>query len=219
MPRQDRLYALIQTLKDGQLHTAQDLAQAQNVSVRTLYRDMETLMASGVPVRGERGVGYHMTAAYTLPALNLSRTELEALHLGLAAVGAAEDTELAGAARALAARIDGVLPEDRAAASGWNFATYPFADAVRGFQHMPALRKAMRNRQKVSITIQTHPQTVRPLGLDYWGRVWTLACWSETKAQFATIRVDQITDMWPLPAGFVDEPGKTMVDYLKARPT
>ncbi len=217
MARKDRLYDLIQILKDGALHRAEDLAHTTSVSLRTLYRDMDTLKASGVPVRGERGMGYQMTARYTLPPLNLSRTELEALHLGLAAVGEAKDEELSAAARALAARIDGVLPEDRAAASGWNFATYPFADAARGFEHMPPLRQAIRTQQKMRVTVQGTAKTVRPLGLDYWGRVWTLTCWCETPAGFETMRVDQITNVTALPATFVDEPGKTLVDYHKDR--
>ena len=216
MARTDRLYTLIQILKDRQLHRAEDLAQATGVSVRTIYRDMDVLQASGVPVRGEKGVGYQITAAFTLPALNLTRTELEALHLGLAAVGQADDTELAAAARALAARIDGVLPEDRAAASGWTFATYPFADAARGFQHMPPLRAAIRAFQKVQVDTAGRTRTLRPLALDYWGRLWTLACWCEDDEAFATLRVDQITTVRPLPAGFVEEPGKTLVDYLRA---
>jgi len=217
MARKDRLYDLIQLLKDGALHRAEDLAQVTGVSLRTLYRDMDTLKASGVPVRGERGVGYQITAAYTLPPLNLSRTELEALHLGLAAVGEAQDDELALAAKSLAARIDGVLPEDRAAASGWTFATYPFADAARGFEHMPPLRQSIRTQQKMDVEILGQTLTVRPLALDYWGRVWTLACWNETRGAFDTLRVDQITQTRALPATFVDEPGKSMADYLQAR--
>ena len=110
---------MIQIIRDGNLYRACDLAALVGVSLRTLYRDMDTLAASGVPIRGERGVGYQITAAYTLPALNLTKTELEALHLGLAAVGESDDTELANAAKALSSRIDGVLPEDRAAAAGW----------------------------------------------------------------------------------------------------
>jgi len=63
MSRTDRLYALMQRLKDGHLHTAEDLAAALQVSVRTIYRDMETLAASGVPIEGERGRGYTARAA------------------------------------------------------------------------------------------------------------------------------------------------------------
>ena len=214
MARKDRLFSLIQILRDGNLYRACDLAGLVSVSLRTLYRDMDTLIASGVPVRGERGVGYQITAAYTLPALNLTKTELEALHLGLAAVGESDDNELAIAAKALSHRIDGVLPEDRAATSGWSFATYPFADAARGFQHMPKLRQAVRARQKMQVTLGGATYNLRPLALDYWGRLWTLAAWSETINGFVTLRVDQIDILGAMPAAFVDEPGKTFVDYL-----
>ena len=214
MARKDRLFSLIQIIRDGNLYRACDLAALVGVSLRTLYRDMDTLAASGVPIRGERGVGYQITAAYTLPALNLTKTELEALHLGLAAVGESDDPELANAAKALSGRIDGVLPEDRAAASGWSFATYPFADAARGFQYMPKLRQAIRARQKMQISLRGDVYKLRPLALDYWGRLWTLAAWSETTSEFVTLRIDQIDSLGAMPAAFVDEPGKTLVDYL-----
>ncbi|NNF72520.1 MAG: HTH domain-containing protein, partial [Rhodobacteraceae bacterium] len=86
MRRTDRLFELIQILRDGRLHRATDMAEALGVSQRTIYRDMDTLIASGVPVEGERGVGYMMTAPITLPPLNLTMAELEALHLGMAVV-------------------------------------------------------------------------------------------------------------------------------------
>jgi len=53
--RTDRLFELIQILRDGRLHRGSDMASRLNISLRTLYRDMETLIASGVPVEGERG--------------------------------------------------------------------------------------------------------------------------------------------------------------------
>lgn len=218
MARSDRLYQLIQTLADGRIHQAADLAAQTGVSVRTLYRDMETLMRSGVPVAGERGLGYRMTAPVTLPPLNLTLTELEALHLGLAAVAQGGDPELARAARALSTRLDGLLPEDRGAApEGWSFAVHPFAAAADGFQHMPQIRRAIRARQKLSVRLSGESeQVLRPLKLDYWGRVWTTTAWSETKADFVTLRVDQIDALRALPALFVEEQGKTLAD-LAAR--
>ena len=62
MRRTDRLFELIQILRDGRLHRGQDMAEKLGVSLRTLYRDMDTLIASGIPVEGERGLGYMMRA-------------------------------------------------------------------------------------------------------------------------------------------------------------
>ena len=223
MRRTDRLFELIQILRDGRLHRAADMAERLEVSVRTIYRDMDTLAASGVPVEGERGVGYMMTAPVTLPPLNLTMAELEALHLGMAVVGAAADEELQGAAKSLSAKIDAVLPEDRAAPpNGWGFAVYPFADAAAGFAHMPGLRAAIRARQKVEIAYADvegaeTERTIRPLQLDYWGRVWTVTGWCELRDDFRVFRVDRIRGMEVLPELFVDEPGKTLGDYLGGR--
>lgn len=216
MRRADRLMNLIRLLRDGQLHRATDLARATQVSLRTVYRDMETLAASGVPIEGERGIGYRVTAAITLPPLNLSMSELEALHLGLAAMGQAQDPDLSAAAQSLASKLDGVLPEGNAPA---NLAVYPFADAARGFQHLPKIRSAIRARQKLSLTIGGRDRTVRPLQLDYWGRLWTCILWCDTTRKFDDVRIDQITAQRVLPSLFVEEEGKRLSDYrmLRAR--
>jgi len=217
MPRRDRLLDLVRLLQDGRLHRAEDLARKLSVSQRTIYRDMDTLVASGVPIAGERGLGYAATAALTLPPLNLSLTELEALHLGLKVVGeAGEDLELREAARTLSAKVDAVLPEDRSAPeAAFGFATGAFAEAARGFRHMPTIRAAVRVRQKLRVTepeSQPESRVVRPLRLDYWGRVWTLSCWCETTGAFAVLRVDRLEEVAPLPQLFADEPGRTLAD-------
>lgn len=216
MRRADRLMNLIRHLRDGDLHRAADLARAMDVSLRTIYRDMETLAKSGVPIEGERGTGYRVTAAITLPPLNLSMPELEALHVGLAAMSEAPDPELAAAAASLATKLDGVLPEVNAPTT---FAVYPFADAARGFQHLPKIRKAIRARQKLSLSTGGRDRTVRPLQLDYWGRLWTCIVWCETTRKFDELRIDHISDLRVLPSLFVDEEHKSLREYhaLRAR--
>lgn len=216
MKRADRLYALMQRLKDGRLHTAEAMAQDLGVSVRTIYRDMDTLASSGVPVEGARGSGYTAQAMITLPPLNLTQSELEALHVGLAAVGSGDMPELAAAARALAEKVDAVLPEDAGSPAGrFGFATYPFAEAAQGFRHMPAFRAAIRARQKLRLRLEGEDgaHDVRPLHLDYWGRVWTCVVWDESAESFATFRMDRVTGLTPLPGLFVDEQGKRLKDF------
>ena len=220
MKRTDRLFDLILTLRDGRLHRAEDLAAALKVSVRTIYRDMDTLVLSGVPVAGERGLGYMMTAPITLPPLNLTLTELEALHLGMAVVGEAGDDELKQAAKTLSSKIDAVLPEDRSTPpSGWGFAVYPFQDAAAGFRFMPQIRKAIRSRQKLEVTYADEQgnrteRVIRPLQMEYWGRVWTAACWCELRQDFRVFRIDRIRSLKVMAELFVEEQGKSLADYI-----
>jgi predicted DNA-binding transcriptional regulator YafY len=219
MRRGDRLVHIMQILRDGELHRAQDIASRLGVSVRTIYRDMDTLSASGIPVEGERGVGYRASDSITLPPLTLTGVELEALNLGVAIVAEAADADLKRAAETLAAKIDAILPtETIAEADAWQFAVYPFADAARGFSHMATLRAAIKARQKLHLGYRRSDgalteRRIRPLRMEHWGRVWTLTAWCETRADFRVFRVDLIEEARPLPELFTDEPGKTLRDF------
>ncbi|MEM6385746.1 MAG: WYL domain-containing protein [Pseudomonadota bacterium] len=223
MRRTDRLYELIQILRDGRLHRGTDLAGRLGISLRTLYRDMEAIIASGLPVEGERGLGYMMTAPITLPPLNLTLPELEALHLGLAVVSKAADEEVRAAAASLAAKVDAALPEDRSPpASGWGFSVYPFEEPARGFVHMAPLRAAIRSRRKVDITYEPDgvpraPRRVRPLQMEYWGRVWTLTGWCERTHDFVVFRADRIKTLDISFDTFEEEPGKSLADFIDRR--
>jgi predicted DNA-binding transcriptional regulator YafY len=219
MRRSDRLSDLLQILRDGRLHRAEDLATRLGVTPRTIYRDMETLAASGIPVAGERGRGYRATAPVTLPPLNLSLTELEALHVGLAVLADAAQDDLRDAAASLAAKIDAALPEDQdSLPAGPGLAVRPFADAAAGFRHAPTIRAAIRARQKLSIAYRNPDgtvtdRTIRPLRIDYWGRFWTATAWCERRDGFDRFRLERIEALRVLPQLFVDEPGKSLEDY------
>ncbi len=215
MPRTDRLQSLLARLRDGRLHRAEDLARAFGVSQRTIYRDIELLQASGLPVAGTKGAGYRMTAPVALPPLDLTLAELEALHLGLAVVAEAADPELKAAATRLADRIDAALPPETGGATpAWpGLATHPLAaPGGSGISHLPALRAAIRTRQKLRLRDGTGADTLRPLALDYRGRLWWLTAWSEEKGAFRTIRLDRVAALDLLPKLFVDEPGKSLDD-------
>ncbi len=224
MRRTDRLFDIIQILRDGALHKAQDIAERLEVSVRTIYRDMDTLVASGIPVEGARGVGYMLREPITLPPLTLTVEELEALNLGVAIVAEAADPDLKRAAESLATKVDAVLPERVVGqADAWKFAVYPFADAVRGFAHMPTLRAAIRARQKLNLVYHSKgdrltSRVVRPLHMEYWGRVWTLTAWCELRNDFRVFRVDLVQSAEALPQIFTDEAGKTLEDYMAQLP-
>ena len=212
MKRADRLMTLVTILRRGGLHRAEALAAETGVHVRTIYRDMDTLAASGVPVEGARGVGYRITAAVTVPPLNLTMEEVEALTIGLAVVASSTEPDLARAAQSLSSKLDAVLPEETGDASAKALAIYPFAEAARGFQYLPTLRAAVRARQRMQVVHEGRTLTLRPLRLDYWGRLWTLTAWVETSRRFEDLRLDRLSQIRLLPGLFVDEPGKTLAD-------
>lgn len=160
-----------------------------------------------------------MREQITLPPLNLTPAELEALNLGMAIVAQAADPTLKTAAESLADKIDAVLPTQVVAeADTWKFAVYPFADAARGLAHMAPIRTAIKSRQKLHLSYRRidgrlTERTIRPLHTEYWGRVWTLTAWCELRNAFRVFRIDLIEAVTPLPEIFADEPGKRLSDY------
>jgi len=221
MRRTDRLFELMLLFRSGHLWRGRELAERLEVSLRTVYRDIDTLVASGVPIEGERGVGYILRAPIFLPPLTLSMLELEALHLGMAVVEQAGDPDLAAAAQRLKSKIDAVLPQELSPARNplSHMAAY-LRDVGTALQHLPALREAVKHRRVLQLDYRRLDEvesrrTVRPLHLEYWGKVWTCTCWCELREDFRVFRVDRIDLCLQTGDGFQDEPGRTLADYAR----
>jgi len=110
MSRSARLLRLLQAMRGRrQPVTSAQLAEALEVSERTIYRDIAELMAQGAPIDGEAGVGYILRPGLFLPPLMLSEDEVEAVMLGLTYVDQRGDAVLQAAASVASAKIGAVL--------------------------------------------------------------------------------------------------------------
>lgn len=217
MRRSDRLFELIQLFRTGRLLRGADIAERLEVSLRTIYRDIDTLIASGVPIEGERGVGYLLREPIFLPPLTLAEAELDALHFALDHAQRVGDASMAASVEALKLKFDAVLPARRQSTS-FVRAMSNFAPPVPA-PSLAALRKAIRDKQKielryVSLDEQCSERRVRPLQLEWWGVVWTLTAWCELRGDFRVFRVDRIEQATPAGGVFQDEAGKRYKDYL-----
>lgn len=216
MRRTDRLFDVIQLLRDGRLHRAGDIAAELGVSVRTIWRDMTTLMASGLPVEGERGVGYILRAPITLPPMILDAAELAALRHGLRLASEAPDPAMARAARALARRIAAVTPAP--SADPGDLFAFPGPTENRAPRHLPILRRAIKARQRLTISYidlngtESH-RDIRPLALEKSSRLSTLVAFCEARGDFRSFRVDRIVAVHETGEAFPNEPGRTLADY------
>lgn len=75
MNRFDRITAILIQLQSRKIVKAQDLAERFEISLRTVYRDMNTLSEAGVPIIGEAGVGYSIMDGYRLPPVMFTKEE------------------------------------------------------------------------------------------------------------------------------------------------
>lgn len=217
MRRADRLFQIVLHLRRRRVVTARDLASSLEVSERTIYRDVQDLSACGLPIESAAGVGYRLRRGFDLPPLMFDREELQALRLGARMVRSWADPGLSEAASNALRKIEAVLPPDLE-----DPGEALYAPSLRSYpvQHVGLLRHAILEHRKASFDYTREDgaasaRTVWPLGLFYWGSVWTLVAWCELRNDHRNFRLDRIADPEILDEPFALEPGQTLEDFLR----
>lgn len=220
MRRADRLFQIVQALRGGRLVTAGQLAETLEVSTRTIYRDIADLQSTGVPIEGEAGYGYVLQDGFDLPPLMFTNEEIVALVAGARLIRSWGGLAMAQAAEEALVKIDAVLPEaTRARAAAVQIHAFQMQDldaATRALIDRLEAACDARTRMRLSYRDKDGAQTdrtVRPLGLGFWGKVWTLLAWCETREDFRAFRLDRIAAAQE-DGTFRPERGKTMKDYV-----
>lgn len=216
----DRLFRLVQLIRGRRLSTAAFLAQRLEVSLRTVYRDIAQLQHQGVPIQGEAGVGYRLGSGYEMPPLMFTQMEASALVASVRLAQAWLDPQLALAAEASLSKILSILPVTARAAAESSLLYAPTLklDEVTQ-QNLQTLREAAQKRQKVTLNYhdlseKASQRVVRPLGCFFWGKVWTLGAWCETRQDFRSFRLDRMQKITVSDINFSLEADKSLADYL-----
>ena len=221
MRRADRLFEIVQILRRRKLVRARDLAEHFEISERTIYRDIQDLIVSGVPIEGEAGVGYVLRGGFDLPPLMFDERELEALVLGARIVQSWADAELAAAAADVIAKVETVIPARLRNHMNEIALLAParhYAEPINF--DIGTLRAAVRDRRKLHLRYHDEERRiserdVRPLALSFYGPVWLLVAWCELRTDFRCFRLDRIAELEILEQRFRPEAGKTLPDFLK----
>ncbi len=216
------MFRIVQMLRAGRLQTARSLAQKLQVSDRTIYRDVQDLQLSGVPILGEAGVGYTLRRDYDLPPLMFNPREITALVLGSRMVAAWGDTELASAANDALRKIEAVLtPELRDRIDAVRLYAPALGSRVDDSTRelLEQLRLAIERSHIVEVAYcdeksQVTERRLRPMALLFWGSVWTLVAWCELRMDFRSFRVDRFKALRMIEESFPQERGQRYEDFL-----
>jgi len=220
MRRADRLFQIVQNLHPKRIITAKKLAEILEVSERTIYRDMQDLTLSGIPITGEAGHGYRLLKGFQLPPLMFTEEEIEALLLGARMVRAWTDKDLASAAHQALLKIEHVIPDKLKPQLERNDMIVPdFPMEGQASEQLKIIRKAIRQLNKVTLEYtradgQQSKRIIHPLGLFYWGKVWTVVGWCEMRDAFRHFRLDRMTTCNLNPQHYTIVAGRSLQDYL-----
>ncbi len=207
MRRADRLFQIIQILRRARRPvTADAIAAELETSKRSVYRDVATLMAQRVPIRGEAGMGYVLEAGFDLPPLMLTPDEIEAAMLGAQFVAGRGDPALVRAAQDLIAKIAAAVPERLRPivldpSSRTHVGRALPADAI----DMAQVRAAIHAGRKIQLGYRDEQgrdtrRKIWPIAVGYLDTVRMLVGWCELRQDFRHFRTDRVTR-----AEFLDE--------------
>ena len=221
MRRAERLFRLVNELRARTVSRAEDLAAHFEISVRTVYRDIAHLQASGLPIEGEAGVGYILRPGFDLPAMTFTFEQLDALAMGLSFVEAAGDTALSQAATEVRAKLQAALPDpkERRLENAPMFASRregraaPFAKLVRGaIREARVVRLRYENRDG-----EPSERRVQPLAIWAFTDGWLFAGWCELRGDFRAFRLDRISALEDTGETFVSGPDQSLQAYLAVK--
>ena len=221
MRRADRLFQIVQHLRGGRLVTARQLAERLVVSERTIYRDISDLQSTGVPIDGEAGVGYILRQGFELPPLMFTRDEIVALVAGARLIRAWGGISMARGAEEALVKIEAVLPkEERARITSTQIHAPTTHISMDERRIIDAVERAVDQGNVLNIRYRDlesreSERNIRPLGLWFWGKVWTVIGWCELRNAFRTFRTDRIVEASDAGRLFRAERGKTLADFYR----
>ncbi|MEU4351874.1 WYL domain-containing protein [Streptomyces sp. NPDC023838] len=204
MNRTARLYALVEELRAAAPRpaTVAVLAKRFEVSSRTVQRDLQTLMETGVPVRVTpgRGGGWSIDPAMTLPPIHFTADEASALTAALATAGTS--TPYADAARTAAQKIAASMTGPASAAARELAARIVALPARGDSQVRTAVEQALAHTSVLRLTYtdaagHESDRAVEPAGLLTADGRWYLIAWCRTRRAGRGFRLDRITAAAP----------------------
>ncbi|MEQ4986836.1 YafY family protein [Proteus vulgaris] len=216
MTRTQRLLTLLQILKENRYPiTAEALANKLHISVRSIYRDIESLRDQGAEITGEAGIGYQLRSGLLLPPLTFDINELEALILGLRWVENNTDNELSYSALRAINKINAVVTTQHQTLLEQNTLFVP-TNRIIEVNHTIAkdLRLSLREEKKAKIDYkdaqkQLSHRIIWPIAVGYFQDSQVIAAWCELRQSYRHFRLDRIisydvlSDNLPYPKSYL----------------
>ncbi len=224
MNRFDRIVTLLILLQTKRVLTSLELAERFGVTQRTIYRDIRTLEAAGVPILSEAGIGYSLDKSYRLPPVMFSESEavalliaerfvrqssdavtLPAFHQALAKIKAVLNPEQKEHLASLEARLEVSLPARQSNGSD------PWLGEV---QYAVARNRVLAIQYATPFRDTAEERLVEPIGLYHYSQHWHLIGWCRLRGDYRDFRLDRIRALHMTESHFTRYERQALQEYL-----
>ncbi len=216
--RFDRIIAILIQLQSKRIVKAQDLADRFEVSLRTIYRDIRTLEASGVPIVSEAGVGYSIMDGYRLPPVMFSREEAGSFVAAEKLMQKFTDKSLGAYYESAMYKLKSVL---RGAEKDWVsvLENQVFVNPAQElFNHkvpnsLEVIFESIAERTQVSLCYESFhaneltDRNIEPVGLFHENNFWYLMAYCHLRKAYRQFRTDRIMAIKRTDYSFIREHG------------
>lgn len=226
MNRIDRLTAILIHLQGKPRVPLEELENRFEVSRRTLFRDIRSLLESGVPIGGDAGEGYFIVEGYHLPPVVFNREEAGAILLGAKLMERYTDQKTNNIFGEALYKIKAVLryhdkeyleklEETIAVVSSPAVPELGFPDShISEIQLALASRKILKISYYSNYNEQTTHRQVEPLGLVYYSGRWHLIGYCRLRKDLRDFRTDRIQKLEIMQEGYAPENHSSFKDFL-----
>jgi len=199
-PRITRLTQILTQLQSKRILTARELATKYSVSVRTIYRDIRTLEASGIPIITEEGKGYSLQEGYQLPPVMFSENEANALITAQQLVLKNKDTSFVEHYTNAITKIKSVLKysqKDKTDLLSQRIFFRANKEEEKSSTYLMQLQKAITNFnlleiQYLSLNNKETKRFIEPFALYSTNENWLLIAFCRLRKEFRAFRIDCI---------------------------
>lgn len=202
----ERLNAILIHLQSKRIVKASEIAERFEISLRTVYRDIRALEASGVPIGAEAGVGYFLMENYKLPPVMFTKEEASALLFGEKLVEKMSDYQMKSDFCSALYKIKAILnPEekDRLEKLHNQISVLNYKSSSENFNrlYLSEIQQALVSKQVLEIDYQAGygaeatKRFVEPIGLCNYSSRWHLFAWCRLRREYRDFRLDRIQDL------------------------
>ena len=226
MTQLPRLISILTLLKSRRVLTATELSDKFSVSVRTIYRDIQKLIAAGVPVITLEGRGYTLMEGYTVAPVQFTEKEANALITAQHLVQKSNDSSFRNDFGEALTKIKSVFRSSVLEKSELlnnkihvidqsfeNISSNALSELQLAITHFNYVEINYRKADDPNITFRK----IEPCALFSTYQKWILIAWCHLRKDFRAFRVDRIQHFKILPENFVDRKF-SIQDYFKDCP-